>query len=283
MSDIFRRDLGRKYGLTLKKDIEDVRDYKYTGRVKKFNKDLTLNLPMSVDHTEKMSPVKDQRNLGSCVGFATCALKEWQEQKEHNEEIEQGKKNHRDKKYYDLSEAWVYWMCKTIDEWPNSEGTSIRCAMKVLNKIGVPVEKAWPYDDKVYGEPKIWANLVALWSLIGSYYRLDGLTEIKTALAKAPVVAGIGCFEEIFHVGDDGYVPYPKSTYSYGGHAICLVGFNDSTGLIKFKNSWGSGWGDEGYGYFSYEYAKDFLWDAWVAVDISVTKDMLKGARSLLA
>lgn len=37
---------------------------------------------------------------------------------------------------------------------------------------------------------------------------------------------------------------------NYGAHIVTIVGYNDK-GFI-FKNSWGSGWGDKGYGYISY-------------------------------
>ncbi|WP_206052136.1 C1 family peptidase [Nonlabens xiamenensis] len=37
---------------------------------------------------------------------------------------------------------------------------------------------------------------------------------------------------------------------NYGGHVVTIVGFNDK-GFI-FKNSWGTSWGDKGYGYISY-------------------------------
>lgn len=38
---------------------------------------------------------------------------------------------------------------------------------------------------------------------------------------------------------------------NYGGHVVTLVGYNDK-GFI-FKNSWGTDWGDHGYGYISYD------------------------------
>ncbi len=38
---------------------------------------------------------------------------------------------------------------------------------------------------------------------------------------------------------------------NYGGHVVAIVGYNDF-GFI-FKNSWGSDWGDNGYGYISYD------------------------------
>lgn len=39
-----------------------------------------------------------------------------------------------------------------------------------------------------------------------------------------------------------------------GGHAILFVGYNDNTRMLKFRNSYGSGWGDRGYGYLPYDY-----------------------------
>ena len=42
-----------------------------------------------------------------------------------------------------------------------------------------------------------------------------------------------------------------------GGHAICLCGYDDSLGAFRFKNSWGTGWGDQGYAWISYDYIKN--------------------------
>jgi C1A family cysteine protease len=209
-------------------------------------------------------------------------MKECQEKKEQDEELAKGKRGR--KKIYDYSEAWVYWNAKKIDPWPNEEGTSIRYAMKVLQKIGVPTEKGWPYKDVGdVGEPAKWANMVARWALIESYYRIDTLNGLKVALVDGPVPIGVPCFYEIFFVGSNGLVPYPANPNEvYGGHAICTVGYDDSKQLIKFKNSWSKDWGENGYGYLPYKYINDFLWDAWAAKDLAVTRDMLKGAAELI-
>ena len=268
------------YPLNYIRDPEDNRDFKYKSLYKKIKK-VANRLTATMDYTNQMTSVKTQGTLGSCVGFAVSAMKEWQESQEHLKEIAAGKK-YRKSGEHDLSESWIYWNSKKIDPWPGQEGTSIRYAMKVLNKIGVPTEKAWPYSDINVGKPKKWAKMIAVWALIDKYWRIDTLTELKVALSKGPVPIGIPCFSEIFDVGSDGIVPYPANPDdSKGGHAVCTVGFNDETKLIKFKNSWGTSWGENGYGYLSYEYIKDFLWDAWTCTDISVTRDMLKETRSL--
>ena len=270
------------------RDPHDLRDFLYLNTLKYRSvaelRNIYLQLPSKVDYTAEMSPVKDQQQLGSCVGFAVTAMKEWQEQKEHLEELKSGKKYKRKEKHYDLSESWIYWNSKKIDPWPEEEGTSIRYAMKVLNKIGVPTEKAWPYDDINFSQPKSWTTMIARWSLIKSYWRITSLPELKTALIKTPVPIGIGCYEEIFYVGSDGVVSYPANpSICYYGHAVCAIGYNDNKGLVKFKNSWGPDWGEKGYGYVDYNYIRDFMWDAWTSEDLSVTKEMLRKSGDLFS
>ena len=275
----------QQFSLNYKRDPSDERDFRLSSTVVNLLEEEN-NLPDRVDHTAGMSPVKDQGQLGSCVGFAVAAMKEWQEKHEHEEELAAGKRG--SSKVYDYSEAWIYWNSKQLDPWGVlDEGTSIRYAMKVLHKIGVPTEKGWPYEDindlDAIGEPKRWADMVARWALIDSYWRIDTLTELRLALIDGPVPIGIPCFYEFFFVGRDGYVPYPANPANmYGGHAICAVGYNNKTQLVKFKNSWGTGWGADGYGYLPYDYVDDYLWDAWASKDLSVTKEMLKGTRELV-
>jgi len=276
----------RKFRLNYKKDPDDDRDFKLKViKPKLLDESARLGAPNKVDHAADMSPVKDQGQLGSCVGFAVSAMKECQERKEHLEEIAKGKRGRP--KVYDYSEAWIYWNAKQIDPWGvEDEGTSIRYAMKVLQRIGVPTEKGWPYKDindvDAIGEPARWASMVARWALIDSYYRIDNLNDLKLALVNGPVPIGIPCFYEIFFTSGDGIIPYPASPDEiYGGHAVCAVGYDNDKQRIKFKNSWGTNWGQNGYGYLSYKYINDFLWDAWAAKDLAVTRDMLKGVRTL--
>jgi len=97
------------------------------------------------------------------------------------------------------------------------------------------------------------------------------------------VPIGVGVFIEMFYAQKDGIVHDPRNPEKmYGGHAICAVGYDDSKQLVKFKNSWGTGWGQNGYGYLSYNYINNYMWDAWTCDDIVVTKEMLKGKSEKL-
>lgn len=262
----------------LHKDNEDTRDYSFAGSPLAHAK-----LPKAVDHSMKMSSVKNQ-GKGSCVGFAIiAAVSGWSEHIKHNKEVLQGKQDHIQSKDYNLSESWIYWNAKQIDPWPDIESTSLRHGIRALYKIGVPTEDAWLYNDINISKPESWAYLTtAQWSLIKSYYRCRTLDEIRSALTLGPVIIGMGCFEEIFKPDEYGIVEYPmKPQFSYGGHAVCAVSYDDATQLIKFKNSWGTAWGVGGYGRFRYRYIQDFLWDAWAIKDLAITKNMLAGTRTL--
>jgi len=222
---------------------------------------------------DQMTPIKDQGRKGSCVGFATAAMKEWQEQAEHLKEVAEGKVDHRQGKVYDYSEQWIYHQAKKIDAWPGEEGTSIRDAMKVLNHLGCPPEAGWPYDDVLTGEPESWAHMVAQWARIGSYYRVVGSDQLVQALNYGPVVVGVGVFKEFFSPGPEGLIAMPANPNElYGGHAICIVGYDFTKRLFEFKNSWSKAWGNAGYGKLHFNYIDQYMWDAWVAVDMSVEK-----------
>ena len=48
-------------------------------------------------------------------------------------------------------------------------------------------------------------------------------------------------------------MPEPRETIM-GGHAVCIVGYDDNKGTFKVRNSWSEKWGDKGYCYFPYKY-----------------------------
>ena len=241
----------KKFKLGCRKDKRDDRDFLMRAYLP------VVKLPGKIDYTLKMSPVRDQGQEGTCVGFSTTVgMKEYQEKIDYKKTVE-------------LSPRFLYNECKKLDGHPDQEGTEIRVAMQVLKDYGVCMEQLWPYVAGDHGSPDSVQLKDAAKNKELSYARILDLDEVKLTLAtKGPCVIGIVCFSGIMQT-KTGRVPMPKAgERALGGHAICPVGYDDGTKLLKFKNSWSAAWGDKGYGYLPYAYIQKYMMDAWSAVDI---------------
>ena len=216
-----------------------------------------IKIPKKIDYTSKMSPVRDQGDEGTCVGFATATgMKEYQEIIDYN-------------KLVVLSPRFIYTECKKIDSLPKVEGTTIRAAMIVLKKKGVCQEKFLSYTPHKKSKPQKDAISDAKRFRIITYARILNLTELRLNLyTKGPCVIGVEVFKGMMQT-KNGLISLPKrNETALGGHAICVVGYDDEKKLVKFKNSWSAKWGKKGYGFLPYTYIKCYMMDAWSSVDI---------------
>ena len=216
-----------------------------------------MKIPKKIDYTSKLSPVRNQGDEGSCVGFASATgMKEYQEMLDYA-------------KFIELSPRFVYNECKKIDGMPEAEGTTLRAAMQVLNKLGVCQEKFWPYKPHQTDKAKKGFSADAKKFRIKTYARILNLDELRLNLAtKGPCIIGVQVFQGMMTT-KTGIVPMPKKNERpLGGHAICPVGYDDKKKLVKFKNSWSEKWGKKGYGFLPYAYIENYMMDAWSSVDI---------------
>ena len=146
-------------------------------------------------------------------------------------------------------------------------GAMIKDAIDVLTKQGAVEESVWPYKAGEYGAKPPAAVATATRWQITQVRPLNGLDEIKSALATdGPVVAGIEVYQEAMspQTAKTGVFQLPqKGSQVAGGHAVVLVAYDDQKKQFKFANDWGADWGDRGYGYLSEQYIKEHSSDCW--------------------
>jgi C1A family cysteine protease len=251
----------KKYGW--KPDLPDHRDQMYAAPVA-----AVATLPKKVDLTAQCPAVYDQKQLGSCTANSIAAAVEFDLKKQ---------------KVADFmpSRLFIYYNERVIEHTVKEDaGAMIRDGMKVINKLGVPHEKLWPYSDANPGpfeeKPSDAAFKDGLQHKATTYQRVPRvLRSMKARLASGyPFVFGFTVYEsfESEEVAKTGDVPMPgASEKTLGGHAVLAVGYDDDTQRFIVRNSWGPKWGKQGYFTLPYAYLLDdnLSDDFWTVLAIS--------------
>lgn len=220
--------------------------------------------PPVVDLRNQMPPVFDQGNLGSCTAQATCAAVQVDAMKQALTKPDTDTRL--------ASRLFVYWNARALWRDENHDaGSTIRNNFKAMTKWGLCDEVTWPYDVRNgLKKPAPAAYAEALGRRKGSYFRLAHTQmQIQAALAEGlPVSFGMAIWDSFMtdEVEKTGIMPMPSPKDSIiGGHAMLLVGYDDTRQLYIVRNSWGE-WGDKGYGYIPYGlvHDRDIASDFWV-------------------
>jgi C1A family cysteine protease len=203
-------------------------------------------LPPSVDLRPKLPPVYDQGQLGSCTANAIAGAVEYNEMVESQGEAAP-------------SRLFIYYGEREIEGTVGQDsGAQIRDGIKVVATIGAPPESDWPYDIAKFAEkPPQKAYDDAAKSKAIQYLSVAP-NYLKGALAvNFPVVIGFTVYSgfESPEVAKTGILNLPqRGEQVMGGHAVVVVGYDDSSQRFIVRNSWGSGWGQQGYFTMPYAY-----------------------------
>jgi C1A family cysteine protease len=232
-------------------------------------------LPAAVDLKEWCSPVEDQGGLGSCTAQAGAGIIEYYERKSFGRHI-------------DASRLFLYKVTRNLMKMRGDTGAYLRSTIGAMVLFGVPPEEYWQYTDNLQEfdkEPPAFCYSFAQNYKTLKYYRHDPppaspdiiLNRLKTYLAAGhPAMFGFTVYSSIEQANDSGRIPFPAPRDKIeGGHAVVAIGYDDkmkiknrysdeeNVGALLIRNSWGRGWGEDGYGWLPYEYivrglAEDF-------------------------
>jgi C1A family cysteine protease len=206
-----------------------------------------------------VTPVKNQGACGSCVSFCTCATIE------SAIRIKLQNPSHA----VDLSEGFCQFC-----GGGSCNGWGLTSGLDYAKSTGVTDEACMPYQAQnmncAASRCSDWQNRL---TKIKDYTAHSSMEARKQAIATiGPLLAGMAVYNDFFAYSSGVYRKTASATLS-GYHCICCVGYDDGQQCWILKNSWGTGWGDNGFvriGYGQTDLLIDTGWSFYsVAVEIA--------------
>jgi C1A family cysteine protease len=228
-------------------DLPDHRDHMYAAPL-----EWLLKLPPLVDLRPQCPKiVYDQGQLGSCTANAIAAALEFDRIKQNLPD-------------FIPSRLFIYYNERAIEGTVDQDsGAQIRDGMQSVATQGACNEVEWPYVISQFAvKPPDNCYTDALKDKAALYSRLtQNLSQLKGCLASGyPFVFGFTVYEsfESEAVAQTGIAPMPSAGEQVlGGHAVLAVGYDDGQQRFIVRNSWGDGWGMQGYFTLPYAYLTD--------------------------
>jgi hypothetical protein len=204
-------------------------------------------LPTSVRLMDQLFPVRDQGQRGTCVAFATVALREQLAGRQ-----------------VEFSEQFLYWACKELDGI-DGPGTYLRTAMSAMGEFGCCLAPTWPYEPQAVGGDETRGKASAAARQEALQYRMPDCRVVEPTLVLQykqvlagdgsvrgmPVVVGVLVFNSWYRSPEThrtGKITLPlPGEQPVSGHAMCIVGYVDDLdvpggGYFITRNSWGLDW-----------------------------------------
>merc|ERR1712070_1243440 len=190
-------------------------------------------LAASVDWTTKgaVTPVKDQGQCGSCWAFSTTGGMEgaWQ--------IASGSLT-------SMSEQQLV-DCSTQNAGCN--GGSMELAFNFAGTVNVATESSYPYTARDGSCKSSYTTAVPQGGITGYKTVGQSTSSLKSAIQNGPVSIAVEADQSAFQRYTSGTITSGCGTNL--DHGVLAVGYGDS--YYKVKNSWGTSWGEKGYGQIS--------------------------------
>jgi len=217
-------------------------------------------LPSKVDLRKWCTEVEDQKSSNSCCANAVAGAYEYLATKaaiQNGDDVG------------DISRLFIYFVGRKSDLQSQGkgnlkvkdEGMSIQGAMNALKAKGACLEREWPFElSQVNETPHDQLYEAAMHYKISNGIRIPvDKDSMRQCLAEGyPIVFGLKLTQRFFSPGSQGIISTPNlddpKSASHGLHAMLCVGYSDPDEVFIVRNSWGSGWGHNGYCYIPYDY-----------------------------
>ena len=239
-----------QYNLNYRFDERGHRDYRFSTLM---SRDVDPRfLPQTVDLRQNWGTILDQGTLGSSVSNSVAYQLRHILIKENPASTANASIN--------FSRLYIYYNGRRESGYSTTQdtGLSIKQGLQAVQRDGSVPEQMWPYIIREFSK----RPLEEIFSIgqqnkgINYYDIAPDLLHLKKCLKDGYVVSfGIAIFESFMtaEVAQTGNVPVPQTNEErVGGHAMTLVGYDDTRQVFIVANSWGADWGDNGFCYIPY-------------------------------
>lgn len=191
-----------------------------------------VTVPDSYDLRPKLSQIESQGNCGSCWAFAITAAV-------------------RDANLlFNLDPGRIsqQYMVSCARDMLGCNGGTMSAANWVVEPKGAPLLSDYPYtasNGRCVSKPV--AGSIMSWSYIGSSSRKPTNDEIQKAIMLyGPAVITIGADTAMANFKGSGIFTSCRGTGT--NHMVNIIGWSNTENYWIIRNSWGTGWGDGGFG-----------------------------------
>jgi C1A family cysteine protease len=217
--------------------------------------------PTTVDWREYCLPVQDQGDLGTSSAHACVGLFQYFERRATGHVISPSR-------LFLHANALRFSGCDGA-----RGGACLRVSLKAALRFGLPPERFWPYaPDALERAPDPYLYAFNTEYRDVRYVRVDAamqsggqtLDALRSLLAAGFVCALGFCVPS--SVTEDPEIAFPSRFDSIRtGQAVTVVGYDDdlrirsTRGALLIRSSWGTKWGNDGYGWLPYRFVTDQL------------------------
>ena len=234
------------------------------------------DLPLRISHRRYAPPVQSQGNVGTCVGWAVAYA-----QLSTQQNLQMGLTNSNQKICRAMDPYFVYGYISSYGDTWCKQGARMSDAMLVLASKGT---KPWIWDPWLTCNSTVtfsdFTTALASNYVINDYLAIptdDFVTNVKLAIANEFIVSiGVNLTESFQASSTSTYGVWSptSSEKSIGGHAMCVVGYDDTKygGAFEVMNSWGTGYGENGFVWIKYKDFKKYVQEAYIIETIDFQK-----------
>ena len=223
-------------------------------------------LPSKISYRDYTPMVMHQGELSTCVGWAVSYA-----QLSTQQNIQMGITDLYQRIFRAMDPNYVYSHIRGYNDQWCQEGASMQDAMEVLTNKGTKtwLSDPWLQCNSVTTE---YANNQASYYSISSYEAVPNeelVKNVKIALSYKYVVSVGVELTESFENGTamsfGMWAPKYGETL-IGGHAMCVVGYDDAKygGSFEVMNSWGVEYGDKGFVWIKYKDFEQLVSEAYI-------------------